>query len=75
MVEPTFIDPDCFYDEASCRFSLGITGSALAKARKDGELRFTRRGGRTRYLGRWLIDWLTGEAEPQKRRTQAVASC
>jgi hypothetical protein len=74
MVEPGYIDPDALYDEPTIRLNLGITSGALQKARKAGELRFTRRGGKTRYFGRWLIAWLSGEPVEQSEPAHAVAS-
>lgn len=52
------IDPDAIYPEGSVVLFLEIPSSALARARREGALRFRRVGGRTLYLGQWLLDWL-----------------
>jgi hypothetical protein len=36
--------------------ALDIPSATLARARREGHLRYSRRGKRTFYLGRWLID-------------------
>lgn len=59
---PLLIDPAAVYDDAAIVLHLGIPSSVLARARRSGELRFRRRGRRNYYLGRSLLDWLTGSA-------------
>jgi hypothetical protein len=59
--EPYVISPDALYDDAALSKALGIRPGSLDRARKNGELRFTKRGGRVLYLGRWVQDWLTRE--------------
>jgi hypothetical protein len=61
MIEPIKIDCNALYDVASIRLNLGLSTSAVDKARKSGELKSTRRGGRQLYLGRWIQEWLTAE--------------
>lgn len=58
MVEPVQIAPTAIYDDGSIRNSLGISPAALAAGRRDGTLRYSRKGKRIFYLGQWLIDWL-----------------
>jgi hypothetical protein len=61
------IDPDALYDEGALILAMDLSSATLARARRTGALRFTRKGHRTFYLGRWLLDWLTGEASaPQE---------
>jgi hypothetical protein len=60
--DPLPIDAQAIYDEAAVVLSFGIASSTLARARRRGELRASRRGRRTYYLGQWLIDWLIGES-------------
>lgn len=62
MHEPVSIEPDAVYDDGALYLSLGLTPAALSKGRRDGELRFTRRGKRTLYLGQWVLDWLQATA-------------
>jgi hypothetical protein len=61
MTEPARIEPDAIYDDGSLRLSLGLTAATLARARRRGELRSTRKGARTLYIGRWVLAWLAGE--------------
>jgi hypothetical protein len=61
MTEPVRIDPDAFYDDHSAGLKLGFQREALARARKAGELRFTKKAGRVLYRGSWLLAWLAGE--------------
>jgi hypothetical protein len=70
MSEPVRIDEQAWYDDAALNRELGLAFSALARARKSGELRFTRRGGFILYLGSWVQIWLTAD---EARRE--VVSC
>ena len=65
MIEPVKIDLDALYDDGSIQLSLGLAPSCVEKARKRGELRATRKGGRWLYLGRWIHEWLTAD-EPKE---------
>ena len=62
-------DKDAFYDEDALRV-LGFDSSALARARREGDLR-CRQIGRVRlYKGEWLQEWLCksegpGDPDPQ----------
>ncbi len=58
MVRDFKIDPDGVYDDAALVLGLGVTYSTLARARRAGQLRSTRKGKRTLYRGQWVIDWL-----------------
>jgi hypothetical protein len=62
MTEPCTIPPDAILDDSAVRHALGIHPDQLARARRRGGLRYSRRGGRNYYLGRWLLDWLTGDS-------------
>jgi len=70
---PYTIDPGAIYDDGMLCDSIGLRRGSLDRARKGGELRFTRKGGRVLYLGRWVQDWLTGEAASQAR--EEATSC
>lgn len=74
MLEPIKIDPDAFYDDVSLYRATGISSSATAKGRRTGTLRSTRAGGRLRYRGSWLLDWLEHEAEPAHQGPKEEAS-
>lgn len=53
-------DADAFYDEDALRL-LGLDSQALAKARREEDLR-CRQVGRVRlYKGAWLQEWLSKE--------------
>jgi hypothetical protein len=52
------IESDAIYDDTLLYRELRITSAVLARARKSGELRYTRRGNRTLYLGQWIRNWL-----------------
>jgi len=72
MHEPISIQPDAVFDDGSLHLALGLTPSTLAKARRTGDLQFTRQGKRTLYLGQWILDWLRGTAQTAETR-QGVA--
>jgi hypothetical protein len=58
----TRIDPAAVYDDAALYSALEISYQALARARREGRLRFTRKGRRILYLGEWVIEWLSDGA-------------
>jgi hypothetical protein len=58
MSEPITIEPATVYDDSALRLALGITSATLSNARRNGCLRFTRKGKRTLYLGEWVLAWL-----------------
>lgn len=62
MIEPFRIDPDALYDDGALYQSLGLTPNQLAAARRDGTLRYSKRGRRTFYRGAWLLAWLAPDA-------------
>ena len=74
MHEPISIKPDAVYDDGALYLSLGLTPAALARSRRAGELRYTRQGKRTLYLGRWVLDWLQATATTKAgQQPQGVA--
>lgn len=62
MISPVRIEPDAVYDDGVLYVNLGISSSALARARRERRLRYVRQGNRILYLGQWLIDWFSGIA-------------
>jgi hypothetical protein len=66
MVHPVPIDPGAVYDDGAVVLALSIPSATLSRARREGHLRFTRKGRRIFYLGSWLIDWLAADAVPQR---------
>jgi hypothetical protein len=65
----TIIDPVGIYDD-SVFDRLDIPSQTLSRARRNGELRYTRKGNRTLYLGAWVLTWLGMDAV--KREEAAV---
>lgn len=65
MVSPVTIDPVAVFDDGSVYMTLGISATALARARREGRLRYTRQGNRVLYLGEWVTEWLRTSAQPE----------
>jgi hypothetical protein len=57
MVSSVSIQPDAVYDERLFQ-ALEVSAATLVRARREGRLRYTRKGKHTLYLGRWVLDWL-----------------
>jgi hypothetical protein len=80
MTEPCLLSPDAIYDDLLLRQVLGLHLDQIARARRSGELRHSKRGGRYFYRGDWVIGWLTGDGdestagETQQVETLAVGS-
>ncbi len=64
MVSPFPIDPGAVYDDGVIVLTLDIPSATLVRARRNGQLRYTRQGRRILYLGQWLLDWLTATSAP-----------
>ncbi len=62
---PIRIDPDAIYDDGALVLTLGLTHAAIARARRNKRLRYTRNGRRILYRGQWIIDWLESDAPPE----------
>ncbi len=60
--KPIRIDPDAIYDDGALVLTLGLTHAAIARARRNKRLRYTRNGRRILYRGQWIIDWLESDA-------------
>jgi hypothetical protein len=63
MTDNIRIDPDAIYDDLALNQTLGISSHTLSRARQSGELRYTRKGQRTLYVGSWVMDWLRGDGQ------------
>jgi hypothetical protein len=70
MVGPVCIDPRAVYDDGVLLLTLDIPSATLARARRDGRLRYARQGRRILYLGQWVLDWLTADARQGVRDEQ-----
>jgi hypothetical protein len=64
MTSAIRIEPDAVYDDGAVHLALDIPTATLARARRDGRLRYTRQGRRVLYLGAWLLAWLESSAPP-----------
>jgi hypothetical protein len=63
MSGPYQINPTAFYDDSTLVRQLGLTYGAIDRGRKSGELKSTKRGGRTLFLGAWVQAWLACETQ------------
>ncbi len=72
MSNQFLIQPDAIYSDGDVRLALGVTASALVRARRESRLKFTRQGHSILYRGQWLLDWLEHDAH---RDRQEVTSC
>jgi hypothetical protein len=61
MTSPIHIDPDAIYDDGALALALDLPSATIRRARREGRLRHTRRGRRTLYLGKWVMEWLTAD--------------
>jgi hypothetical protein len=62
VVHAVSLDANAVYDDGALYCALGLSAAALARARRNGELRYTRQGKRVLYLGEWVLDWLRSAA-------------
>ena len=77
MVKAFSIEPDLIYDDGPLVLDLGMSGGGWRRPDADGELRYTRKGGRVLYLGRWILDWLEKDENggAENPAGKAVATC
>jgi hypothetical protein len=68
MVNAVTLVPDAVYDDGALYCALGLTAAALARGRREGTLRFVRKGNRTFYLGCWLLNWLSADKPAEASR-------
>jgi hypothetical protein len=69
MANTLSIDPDTVYSEGAVSLALDLPLSTLLRERREGRLRYTRKGNRVLILGRWLLTWLEhedGRGNPRK---------
>ena len=64
------IDPDTIYDDGAVSLALDLPLSTLDRARREGRLRYARRGRRIFIRGQWLLDWFEAD-----RGTPEVKPC
>jgi hypothetical protein len=65
------IDPAGIYDDPLLFELLGVGAQTLVRARRSGELRYTRKGQRILYMGAWVLAWL--QADPENAAGQEVS--
>lgn len=58
MASSFCIEPDRIYDEGSIALAMDLPLATLARARREGRLRFARKGRRVFFFGQWVIDWI-----------------
>ena len=61
MANTLCLDPNTIYDEGAVSLALDIPLSTLDRARREGRLRFVRKGRRIFFRGQWLLDWFDGK--------------
>lgn len=66
--KPFLIQADAVYTDGEVRLALDVTSSALALARRQQRLRFTRQGRTILYRGQWLLDWLEKDSTQNSQR-------
>jgi len=66
MANTLSLDGNTIYDEGAVSLALDIPLSTLDRARREGRLRFTRKGRRIFFRGQWLLDWFEAERQPQE---------
>jgi hypothetical protein len=67
MVAAVRVAPNDVFDDGAMHMTFGVAPATLDRACRDGSLKFTRKGRRRFFTGRWVLDWLgdrTGEVEP-----------
>ena len=67
------IEPNGIYDDGALVLAMGVTHATLARARRDGHLRFAREGRQILYLGQWILEWIERSAAGRIARKQEVA--
>lgn len=73
MAGSLLIEPTAIYDDGAIALALDIRLATLARARREGKLRFTRKGQRVFYLGAWIIEWMQTDVKAPAERLQAPA--
>ena len=68
MISPLRIEPDAVYDDGVLNVTLGLSPTAVSRARREGRLRHVREGKRVLYLGEWVISWLKAEGQVSSER-------
>jgi hypothetical protein len=54
---------DAYYLDGDLQVALKLSSATLRRARRDGALRFVRRGRSVLYLGSWIRAWLEGDRQ------------
>jgi hypothetical protein len=59
------IHPDTVYTEGAIAVALDLPQATLARARREGRLRYSRQGPRVLIRGAWLLTWLESTSRPE----------
>jgi hypothetical protein len=74
MQQGVLLEPEGLYDDGSLYNLIGLSDATLARARREGLLRYTKQGHKIFYLGKWLIEWLQTDSQgPRGAVVQEVA--
>jgi hypothetical protein len=65
MIDSIRIDPQGIYDDLALYKALGLSPQTLSRARRAGELRYTRKGQRILYVGAWVMKWLEADGRQE----------
>jgi hypothetical protein len=72
VADTLLIDPDRVYTEGAVALALDLPLATLARARREGRLRFSRQGRRVLYLGKWLLTWLEDDCKGRAMPNEAA---
>ncbi|MGZ0174326.1 MAG: helix-turn-helix domain-containing protein [Planctomycetales bacterium] len=70
VAKPARIEPDGVYSDGDVRLLLGLSSATLARARRNGALRFSRQGNSLLYRGTWLLQWLENDADARAHESE-----
>jgi hypothetical protein len=73
MTNTVRIEPNAVLDDGALYCLFGITETAAVKARRAGKLKYTRKGNRVLYLGKWVLAWLQSDVQEGVAHASASA--
>jgi hypothetical protein len=74
MANTLVLDPNTIYDEGAVSLALDISLATLDRARREGQLRYTRKGRRIFFRGQWFLDWFEADRAGSGVRPHSTAS-
>jgi hypothetical protein len=75
MASTFSIDPTAIYDDGAISLALKVPLATLARARRNGQLRYSRKGRRVLYLGAWILAWVQADDSRLPRKQTEESSC